>query len=84
MYLEPSQTFTMELFAKIVNHIYIVRKGDHTTPFLRFPPFLEIQDVPTFHMSIGKAKVLNNFCKQFVHNSYPQRILILEECLQKW
>ena len=48
----------------------IVGKGGHTPPsfleqtptFLRFPPppFLEIQDVHTFHRSIWKTKVLNN------------------------
>ena len=53
-------------------------------PFLRFPPLLEIQDIPTFHRSIGKTKVLNNSFTQFVYNFYPQGILILEECLQKW
>ena len=64
----------------------IVGKRGHTPPpFLRFPPpFLEMQDVPTFHRSIGKAKVLNNSCNQFVYNFYPQSILILKECLQKW
>ena len=53
-------------------------------PYSKIPPFLEIQDVPTFYRSIGKAKVLNNSCNQFVYNFYPQSILILEECLQKW
>ena len=53
-------------------------------PFLRFPPFREIQDVPTFHRSIWKTKVLNNSCNQFVYNLYPQSISILVECLQKW
>ena len=28
-------------------------------PFSKIPPFLEIRDVPTFHRSIGKTKVLN-------------------------
>ena len=31
-----------------------------------------------------KTKVLNNSCNQFAYNFYPQSILILEECLQKW
>ena len=63
----------------------IIGKGGHTPPpFLRFPPFLEIQDVPTFHRSIRKTKVLNNSCNQFVNHLYPQSILVLEECLQKW
>ena len=72
----------------------VVGKGGHTLPtlfldqppplFLRFPAFLEIQDVPTFHRFIGKTKVLNNYCNQFVYNFYSQSILILEECLQKW
>ena len=60
-----------------------VGKGGHT-PFSKIPHFLEIQDAPTFHRSIGKTKVLNNSCNQFVYNFYPQSILILEECLQKW
>ena len=65
-------------------------KGGSCPPFLdqpplsKIPPFLEIEDVPTIHRSIGKAKVLNNSCNQFVYNFYPQSILILEECLQKW
>ena len=64
----------------------IIGKGGHTPPppFLRFPPFLEIQDVPTFHRSLRKTKVLNNSCNQFVYHLYPQSILVLEECLQKW
>ena len=54
-------------------------------PFLRYPPFLEIQDVPTFHMSLGKTKVLNNSCNQSIsYHFYSQCILVLEECLQKW
>ena len=56
----------------------MVGKGGHT------PPFLEIQNVSTFHSSIGKTIVLNNSCNQFVYNFYPQSILILEECLLKW
>ena len=61
---------------------HIVGKGGHTPLFLRFS--LEIQDIPTFHRSIKKAKVLNNSCNQFVYNFYRQSILILEEYLQKW
>ena len=53
-------------------------------PFSKIPPFLEIQDVPTFHRFIRKTKVLNNSCNQFVFNFYPHGILVLEECLQKW
>ena len=53
-------------------------------PFSKIPPFLEIQDVPTFHRSIGKTKVLNNSCNRFVYSFFPQSILILEERLQKW
>ena len=71
--------------------IAMVGKGGSYPPFLEQPPpfskilpFLEIQDVPTFHRSIGKTKVLNKSCKQFVYNLYPHSILILEECLQKW
>ena len=57
---------------KILNcDIPIVGKGGHTPlfwinlPFSKIPPFIEIQDVPTFHKSIRKTKVLNNSCKQF-------------------
>ena len=65
--------------------INIVGKGGHTPPpFSKTPPFLEIQDVPTFHRSIGKTKEVNNSCNQFVYNFYRQSILISEECLQKW
>ena len=63
---------------------FIVGKGGHTPPFSKISPFLKIQDVSNFHRSIGKTKVLNNSCNQFVYNFYPQSILILEECLQKW
>ena len=56
----------------------------HPPPFSKIPPFLEIQDVPTFHRSIGKTKVLNNSCNPFVYSFFPQSILILEERLQKW
>ena len=83
------------LFEKLCLHVKlviytIVRKGGHTPPFLNQPtffkksPFLEIQDVPTFRRSIRKAKVLNNTCNHFEYNFYPESILILEECLQKW
>ena len=54
------------------------------SPFSKIPPFLEIQDVPTSHRSLGKAKVLNNSCYQIVYHFYPQSILVLEECLEKW
>ena len=65
--------------------IVIVGKGVIPPPlFSKIPPFLEIQDVPTCHRSIGKTKELNNSCNQFVYNFYPQNILILEECLEKW
>ena len=75
----------------------IVGKGGHTPPplfwinppppplfFSKIPPFLEIQDVPTFHRFIGKIKVLNNSCNQYVYNFYPQSILVLEERFKKW
>ena len=39
---------------------------------------------PTFHGFIRKTKVLNNSSNQFIYNFYPQNILVLEECLQKW
>ena len=70
----------------------IVGKGGHTPSFLDQlrlfqdspPHFLEIQDVPTFHRFPRKTKVLNNSCNQFVYHFYPQSVLVLEECLQKW
>ena len=74
----------------------IVGKGGHTPPppfsksnppFLRLRPplpFLEIQEVLTFHRSPRKTKVLNNSYNQFVYHFYPQSILVLEEFLQKW
>ena len=60
----------------------IVSKGVIPPLFLGFPLSRNPrwQDVPTFHRSIEKTKVLNNFCNQFVYNFYPQSILILEEC----
>ena len=62
----------------------IVGKGGHTSPFSKIPFFLEIQDVPTFDRSIEETKVLNNSYNQLGYNFYPQSILILEKCLQKW
>ena len=63
----------------------IVGKGGHTPPPLfKDSHFLQIQDVPTFHRSLRKTKVLNNYGNQFVYHFYPQSILVLEECLQKW
>ena len=53
-------------------------------PFSKISPFLEIQDVLTFHRSIRKTKALNNSCNQFVYHFYPQSILIFEECFKKW
>ena len=39
----------------------IVGKRVHTPPpFSKIPPFLEIQDVPTFYRPIRKTKVLND------------------------
>ena len=70
--------------------MFIVGNWGHTlpcsrsSPFPKILPFLETQDVLTFHRSIGKTKLLNNSCNQLVYNFYPQSILILEECLQKW
>ena len=64
--------------------ISIVGKGGHTPPFLHQPLFLEIQDVPTFHRSFRKTKVLTNSCNQFAYHFYPKSILVLEEYLQKW
>ena len=49
------------------------------TPPSKIPPFLEIQDVPTFFRLIGKTKVLKDSFNQFADNFYPQSILILEE-----
>ena len=69
--------------------ISIVGKGvisplsRYPPPFSKISPFLEIQNVPTFHRFIRETQVLNKFCNQFVYHFYPQSILILEECLQK-
>ena len=63
-----------------LNIKFIVGKGGHTlphAPFSKIPPFLEIQDVPTYHTFIRKTKVPNNSCNQFVYNFYPQSILVL-------
>ena len=68
----------------------IAGKGVHTprfldqTPFSKIPPFLEIQDVPTFFRPTDKTKVLKDSFNQFIYNFYPQSILILKEYLQKW
>ena len=58
----------------------IVGKGDYTPPppFLRFPTSLEIHHVPTFHRFIGKTKVLDNSCNNFIYNFYPQSILVFD------
>ena len=56
-------------FWKLVpGHFVIVGKGGHTPPspflgqppFYKIPPFLEIQDVPTFYRLIGKTKAFND------------------------
>ena len=39
------------------------------------PPFLEIQDVPTFYSPIKKTKVLNESFKWLLYIFYPQSIL---------
>ena len=64
----------------------IVGKGGHTPPSSKIPPplFLEIQDISNFHRALRKTKAQNNSCNQFVYHFYPQSILVLEECLQKW
>ena len=72
------------LVSEVVVQGCIVGKRGHTPPLSKIPPFLEIQDVPTFHRSIGKTKVLNDSCNQFVYHFYTQSILVLEERLQKW
>ena len=57
----------------------VVGKEVHTPPpFSKIPPFLEIQDVPTFYRPIRKTKVLNDFFNPFVYKFYPQSILIVE------
>ena len=69
-----------------VDSVCIVVECGHTPSplFSKIPPFLEIQDVPTFYRPIGKTKVLNDFFNLFIYNFHPQSILILEEYLQKW
>ena len=51
--------------------------GGHTPPplFSDSPPLLDTQGVRTFHRFVGKIKVLNNSCNDFVYNYYPQSIL---------
>ena len=58
--------------------------GGHTPPFSKTPPFLEIQDVPTFYSPNGKRKVLHDSFNRFLYKFYLQSILILEEYLLKW
>ena len=74
----------MQILTKYKFHFHDV---ECTTPFsspLPFlHPFLKIQDPLTFYRSIEKTKVLNDSFNRFVYNFYPQRILILEEYLQK-
>ena len=91
---EHSTLFGNAISLKLVAETCIVGKGGHTPPsfqdnaplllFSKILLFLDIQDVPTFHRFIGKTKVLNNSCNQFVCSFYPQSILVLEERLQKW
>ena len=73
----------MYMYICIIN---IVGKGGGGSypPFLGQPPFLDIQGVPTFYRSIGKAKVLNESFNGLLYKFYPQSILILEEYLLKW
>ena len=52
--------------------------------FSKISPFLEIHNVPAFHRFIRETIILNNLCNQFEYHFYPQSILILEKCLQKW
>ena len=66
----------MYMYICIIN---IVGKGGGV-----IPPFLDIQGVPTFYRSIGKAKVLNESFNRLLYKFYPQSILILEEYLLKW
>ena len=48
----------------------------------QIPPFLKIQDVPSFFRLIGKTKVLKDSFNHLVDHIYPQSILILEQYLQ--
>ena len=52
--------------------------------FSKIPPFLEIQDVPTFYRPLGKTKVRKDSFNQFVYHFYPKSILNLKEYLQNW
>ena len=63
----------MYMYICIIN---IVGKGVGG-PFSDLLPFLEIQDVPTFYRSIGKAKVLNESFNRLLCKFYPQSILTL-------
>ena len=58
--------------------------GQPPPPLSKIPPFLELQDAPTFYRPIGKIKVLNESFNQLLYKFYSQSILILEEYLLKW
>ena len=64
-----------------VDSVCIVVECGHTPSplFSKIPPFLEIQDVPTFYRPIGKTKVLNESSNRLLYKFYPQSILILKE-----
>ena len=67
----------------------IAGKGGDNPLFVDQPPFLRSSlprnpRCPHLYRSLRKTKVPNNSCNQFVYHFYPQSILVLEECLQKW
>ena len=74
--------FQFELRIAVLGGLYSAPFSRSTSPFLRFP-LSRNPRCPIFYRPIGKTKVLNNCFNQFVYNFYPQRILILEEHLQK-
>ena len=51
-------------------------------PFSKIPPFLEIQDVPTFHRPIGKTKVLRE-SERFAYNFLSSKYLNFERIFTK-
>ena len=64
------------IFQKYLNHSW---QGGSYPPFLghppplsKIPPFLEIQDVPTFYRPNRKMKVLNESFNQLLYKFYQK------------
>ena len=59
--------YVIYIYIYVIYIYIIVGKGGHTLPFLRFLPFRNPK-FPNLYQAIGKTKVLNNSCNQFVYN----------------